>query len=110
MADEKQVAKATVDLKALSLLEKRGLILTARGDNCDFYSRCFYPKHNIPEDPVTGSAHCVLGPFWSERLNKLSLNAVQGLYRKGDLICEVQGERVLISGNCKWYSKGYLLI
>lgn len=110
LADEKQVVKANVDLKALSLLEKRGLILTAKGDDCDFYSRCFYPKHKIPEDPVTGSAHCVLAPYWSERLDKMTLKAVQGLYRKGDLICEVQADRVLISGSCRWYSKGRLVI
>lgn len=110
LADEKQVAKAAINLKALANMEKRGLIITAKGDSCDFYSRCFYPKHNIPEDPVTGSAHCVLAPFWAERLNKTTLNAVQGSYRKGDLVCEVQQDRVLISGYCKWYSKGYLVI
>lgn len=110
LANEEQVLKATVNLAELTKLPKRGLILTAPGNEVDFYSRCFYPKHNIPEDPVTGSAHCVLTPFWSDRLQKQSLQAMQGSFRKGELLCEMQNERVYISGHCRWYSKGQLLI
>lgn len=110
LEDERQVLTARVDLKALSALPKRGLILTAPSQDADFYSRCFYPKHNIPEDPVTGSAHCVLAPFWSARLSKKKLHAIQGSVRRGELFCEVVSSRVLISGACRWYSKGYLVI
>lgn len=110
LADEEDVLHAKVNLTELAKLPKRGLILTARGKEVDFYSRCFYPKHNIAEDPVTGSAHCVLTPFWADRLQKQSLQAVQGSYRQGELTCEMQDERVHISGNCRWYSKGQLVI
>jgi len=110
LADEDSVANATIDLKLLKKMNKRGLIITSGCANADFYSRGFYPKHNIPEDPVTGSAHCVLAPFWAERLNKNNLRAIQGSFRKGEVICEVIGERVNISGYCKWYSKGHLVI
>lgn len=107
---ESQVSNAQIDLKSLARLPKRGLIVTAKSDDADFYSRCFYPKHNIPEDPVTGSAHCVLAPFWSERLNKTHLSSLQGSYRKGEVICDVLPDRVHISGACRWYSRGYLVI
>jgi len=110
LENEHHVLNAQVDLKMLAKLPKRGLILTASSNDADFYSRCFYPKHNIPEDPVTGTAHCVLAPFWSERLNKKILHAVQGSFRKGDVFCEVLDERVLVSGYCKWYLKGRLVI
>lgn len=110
LASDDLVAKALIDLRALSLLPKRGLIITAPTTDFDFYSRCFYPKHNINEDPVTGSAHCLLAPFWAERLGKNNLHAIQGSYRKGELHCEVIGDRVLLTGNCKWYSKGELIL
>ena len=110
LADEKQVLYAQVDLSALAKLPKRGLILTSSSSEADFYSRCFYPKHNIPEDPVTGSAHCVLAPFWSERLKKNTLHAIQGSFRKGAVFCELLADRVHLSGYCKWYFKGYLVI
>ncbi|MDI9818873.1 MULTISPECIES: PhzF family phenazine biosynthesis protein [unclassified Legionella] len=110
LADESQVMQVQVDLRTLEKLPKRGLIVTARGNDADFYSRCFYPKHNIFEDPVTGSAHCVLAPFWAEQLNKATLRAIQGSFRKGEVYCEVTDERVYLSGNCKWYLKGHLVI
>lgn len=107
---ENQVITAQIDLRALAKLPKRGLILTAKSSDVDFYSRCFYPKHNISEDPVTGSAHCILAPFWADRLNKKNLHAIQGSFRKGEIYCEVLDDRVYISGYCKWYSKGHLVI
>lgn len=107
---ENKVLQAQVDLKALAKLPKRGLILTSKSSDADFYSRCFYPKHNIPEDPVTGSAHCVLAPFWAEQMNKKTLRAIQGSFRKGEIVCEVFDERVYLSGYCKWYLKGHLVI
>jgi len=110
LEQESDVLTAQIDLPALAKLPKRGLILTAKGNDADFYSRCFYPKHNIPEDPVTGSAHCVLAPFWAERLNKKHLRGIQGSFRKGEVFCEVLPDRVHISGNCRWYLKGQLVI
>lgn len=110
MADEQTTFRTKVKLEALAALPKRGLIITCPGMDADFYSRCFYPKHNIPEDPATGSAHCVLAPFWAKRLKKNVLHAVQGSFRKGNIECEVLDDRVHISGNCKWYSKGHLVI
>ncbi|STX29110.1 phenazine biosynthesis PhzF [Legionella beliardensis] len=110
LADEEQVSRSTVNLTALTSLAKRGLILSSISSEADFYSRCFYPKHNIAEDPVTGSAHCVLAPYWSARLNKISLHGIQGSYRKGEVFCEVKDRRVSISGHCRWYLKGKLFI
>lgn len=112
MQDEQSVMRTQVDLRALANLSKRGLIVTSTStsNDADFYSRCFYPKHNIAEDPVTGSAHCVLAPFWGTRLNKVILHAIQGSFRKGELTCEVLEDRVYISGHCKLYLKGHLVI
>lgn len=108
LGGEMNVARVKVNLEALKLMPKRGLIVTARSQDADFYSRCFYPKYHVPEDPVTGSAHCVLTPFWSERLGKKHLKGIQGSVRKGEVHCEWNGERVYLSGKCKWYLKGYL--
>lgn len=110
LSHEKQVLQAQVDLQLLKQLPKRGLILTSTSTDADFYSRCFYPKHNIPEDPVTGSAHCILAPFWSERLNRKALHAIQGSFRKGEIFCEIYDNHVDLSGHCKWYLKGHLVI
>ena len=110
LEDDRHVLAARVDLKALAALPARGLILTAKSQDADFHSRCFYPKHNIAEDPVTGSAHCVLAPFWSKRLSKQKLHGIQGSVRRGEVFCEVYQQRVLISGTCRWYSKGHLVI
>lgn len=110
LASSDDVLKAEVCLTELSLLPKRGLILTSACDELDFYSRCFYPKHNIPEDPVTGSAHCVLIPYWANRLNKTVLSARQGARRRGEIFCELADERVLLSGSCRLYMQGNLLI
>lgn len=110
LSDESQVAQVHVHLAALAKLDKRGLIVTSRSEDTDFYSRCFYPKHNIPEDPVTGSAHCVLAPFWAKKLNKASLSARQGSVRQGLVFCELKEERVYLSGHCRWYLKGHLVI
>ncbi|GGI75887.1 PhzF family phenazine biosynthesis protein [Legionella impletisoli] len=110
LPSEKEVLKATINFQALAALPKRGLILTSRGSDSDFYSRCFYPKHNILEDPVTGSAHCVIAPYWSEQLNKKALRGIQGGVRKGELFCEVLEDRVNIAGYCRWYFKGSLLL
>jgi len=84
-----------------------GVIVTAKGDTVDFVSRCFAPKAGIAEDPVTGSAHCTLVPFWAERLGKSSgLVAHQVSPRGGELHCELQGDRVIMSGQCFLFLTG----
>lgn len=87
-------------------LDPGGVIVTAIGDNCDFVSRFFTPQASILEDPVTGSAHCSLIPFWAKRLNKRELYAEQVSERLGKLYCEYKGDRVFISGQAKTYSIG----
>ena len=87
-----------------------GLIVTAPGDQSDFVSRFFAPPAGIDEDPVTGSAHTTLTPFWAERLDKKSLHAYQLSHRKGELFCELAGDRVLISGKAVTYLKGEIEI
>ena len=87
-----------------------GVIITAKGDHYDFVSRFFTPQATILEDPVTGSAHCTLTPYWSKILNKNIMNAQQISKRKGELICKLKKERVKISGKAITYSKGNLII
>lgn len=87
-------------------LDPGGVIVTAIGDDCDFVSRYFTAQASILEDPVTGSAHCSLVPFWSKRLDKKELYAQQVSDRMGKLYCEDRGERVIISGQAKTYSIG----
>lgn len=89
-------------------LDPGGVVVTAKGNNSDFVSRCFTPQATILEDPVTGSAHCSLIPFWSARLDKKELNAIQISDRVGKLHCLDNGERVIISGTAKTYSTGNL--
>ena len=108
--DEADVQHAQLDLFAISQLEHRGVISSAPGKQSDIYSRCFYPACNVPEDPVTGSAHCVIAPHCSHRLNKNTLHAIQGLKRQGSLDCEVQGSRVLLTGTCHLYMQGTIFI
>lgn len=83
-----------------------GVIVTAIGDSCDFVSRFFTPQASILEDPVTGSAHCSLIPFWAKRSGKNELFARQLSERKGNLYCEYKGDRVIISGQARTYSTG----
>lgn len=86
------------DYGLLSRLGLRGVIVTAPGNDVDFVSRFFAPKFGIPEDPVTGSAHCTLAPYWADRLGKRTLVARQVSKRGGDILCALRGERVLLSG------------
>ena len=97
---------------ALNRAGARGLIVTAPGADpeIDFVSRFFAPNHGIPEDPVTGSAHCLMTPFWSERLAKTTLVARQISQRSGDLTCTMAGNRVELSGRCAFYMRGQLQV
>lgn len=91
-------------------LNPGGVILTAKGDTCDFVSRYFTPQASILEDPVTGSAHCSLIPFWSERLQKEQLYARQISSRVGELFCQNRGSRVIIAGKARTYAAGNIWI
>jgi predicted PhzF superfamily epimerase YddE/YHI9 len=88
------------------LTEVRGVIVTAKGEGVDFVSRFFAPQSGIPEDPVTGSAHTTLTPYWSAKLGKKRLTALQLSARKGYLQCEDKGERIEISGKAKTFFSG----
>jgi PhzF family phenazine biosynthesis protein len=92
-------------------LDLWGLIATAPGDaGYDFISRFFAPDKGVPEDPVTGSAHCALTPFWSARLGKKTMTARQVSPRGGDLICSVDGDRTVLSGPCALYMTGEITV
>lgn len=98
--DEKTVRRLKPDFEALRTLGSHGFIATAKGDDSDFVSRCFFPAFGVDEDPVTGSAHCVSAPFWAEKLNKNDLFARQLSPRGGELWLKVAEDRVHISGHC----------
>jgi len=91
---------------SLEQLDLRGVIVTAPSSHYDFVARFFAPKYGIPEDPVTGSAYTKLTPLWAEKLNKLQFNAKQLSARGGKVQCELQGDRVLISGTAIKYMEG----
>lgn len=106
LADEHTVQTLQPDFKAILALDCRGVTVTARGTQCDFVSRFFAPKVGIDEDPVTGSAHCGLVPFWAARLGRTALLARQISARGGELRCELRGKRVLMGGHAVLYSTG----
>jgi PhzF family phenazine biosynthesis protein len=108
--DESQVAELKPDMGRVAALGGRGLIATAPGRACDFVSRFFGPNVGIPEDPVTGSAHTVLTPFWAKRLGKLKLSARQISARGGELQCEDRGERIGIAGRAVLYLEGTITV
>lgn len=95
---EEAVRNLSPDQSRLRELDLRGVIVTARGREVDFVSRFFAPKYGIPEDPVTGSAHCELAPYWAELFERHSLRARQVSRRGGDVHCELKGDRVILSG------------
>jgi PhzF family phenazine biosynthesis protein len=92
--------------KLMSVKEGFGVIISAKGNNSDFVSRFFGPKVGIPEDPVTGSAHCTLIPYWFEQLKKRNLHAYQLSERQGELFCEYNDTRVKMSGKAFLYMSG----
>ncbi len=107
---EEDVRGIQPDFSRLEQVDCRGVIVTAAGDECDFVSRFFGPQVGIPEDPVTGSAHCVLTPYWAQRLGKNRLRALQVSRRGGELFCENAGDRVRISGGAVMYMQGEINI
>jgi PhzF family phenazine biosynthesis protein len=109
-AREEEVRALAPDMARVAALDGLGLIATAPGTDCDFVSRFFAPKHNIPEDPVTGSAHTTLIPYWSARLGKSEMFARQVSARGGEIWCRHRGERVTIAGQCAPYLVGTIEI
>lgn len=108
--NEESIIEMTPSLDNISQINARGVTVTAKGNSCDFVSRFFGPQSGIDEDPVTGSTHTYLTPFWSERLKKDNLQAKQLSKRGGVLHCELNGERVKISGNATLYLKGEIVL
>ncbi|GAB4415231.1 MAG: PhzF family phenazine biosynthesis protein [Bacteroidia bacterium] len=98
------------DLEQVAQLPARGLIVTAPGETADFVSRFFVPQSGVPEDPVTGSAHCALAPFWAQRLGKDSLLAHQRSRRGGELRCTLRGDRVVLAGQALTYLAGNIFL
>ena len=107
---EEDVRAIQPNLSALMELDCLGIIATAPGRNVDFVSRFFAPRAGIPEDPVTGSAHTMLVPYWAQRLGKKSLHALQVSKRGGELFCEHRGERVSIAGGAVTYAVGTIYL
>ncbi|MBX7170886.1 MAG: PhzF family phenazine biosynthesis protein [Pyrinomonadaceae bacterium] len=108
--NEQEILDINPDFTALLKVNAHGFIVTAKGDSSDFVSRFFAPEVGVFEDPVTGSAHCNLIPFWAERLGKTELFARQISARGGELFCELRGDRVKIGGNAVLYLKGEIYV
>ncbi len=95
------------DTAALARLGRPGVIVTAAGDEgYDFVSRYFAPAKGIPEDPVTGAAHCMLAPYWAKRLGRTAFRAYQASRRGGEVVCRLAGDRVELEGSCVFYLEG----
>ena len=108
--DEATVRGLKPDLAALKAFNCRCLVPTARGDEADFVSRAFAPRYGIPEDPVTGSAHCALAPYWEGVLGKNELRAFQISARGGEVRCRVAGDRVKLAGQAVVFLEGTIEI
>ena len=107
---EAHVRELAPDLAALERIDDRGYIVTAPGVEADFVSRMFAPAVGVPEDPVCGSAHCLLAPYWGERLGKRRLLAHQVSQRGGVLHCELSGDRLLLAGSAALYLEGEIIV
>jgi predicted PhzF superfamily epimerase YddE/YHI9 len=107
---EAEVRALTPDFAALKKLDRFAVIATAPGDDCDFVSRFFAPAQGIPEDPVTGSSHCTLTPYWAQQLGKTELHARQISARGGELFCKLAGDRVEIAGRAALFLRGRIVL
>ncbi|MFC0116576.1 PhzF family phenazine biosynthesis protein [Pseudoalteromonas xiamenensis] len=110
LEDEASVKSLEPNLTAWKQLDKRGVVVTAPGLNVDFVSRCFFPRLDVDEDPVTGSAHCEIAPLWSKVLQKQILQAKQCSKRGGKMTCIVESERVTLIGHAVDYMKGTITL
>jgi len=108
--EEAEIRAITPDVALLKEVDCLGAIVTAKGTESDFVSRYFAPKLGIPEDAATGSAHCTLAPYWSKRLGKRKLHALQLSQRRGELWCESLEDRVRIAGRAVLYAEGFLYV
>jgi PhzF family phenazine biosynthesis protein len=106
LPNEEAVLNAEPDYSLMKKLDTIGVIITAKGKTSDVVSRCFYPGAGIPEDPVTGSAHCNIVPYWSQKLGKTKLHCRQASARGGEIDCSLEGDRVLMTGKCVLYLTG----
>ncbi len=109
LAGADEVRSLDPDLAAIARLDRTGVVVTAAGDGPhDFVSRYFAPAKGIPEDPVTGGAHCALVPFWAARTGKDTFLAHQASRRGGELTCRLDGDRVHLHGSCVFYLEGHI--
>ena len=108
LVDSEQILRNLVpDMAAVARLDRPGVIVTASGGGVyDFVSRYFAPAKGIPEDPVTGAAHCMLAPYWAKRLGRTEFRAYQASRRGGEIVCRLKGERVELEGTCVFYLEG----
>ena len=107
-ADEAEVRALEPDFARLKALGFHGVCVTAPGGDCDFVSRFFAPAVGVNEDPVTGSTHCMLVPYWAGRLGRSRLSARQVSARGGELFCEARGDRVVLAGHAAPYLEGVI--
>ena len=107
---EDEVRSLAPDMKALTAVGHFAVCVTAPGRHADFVSRFFAPASGVPEDPVTGSAHCALTPYWSRRLGKQDLHAIQVSARGGELFCHDGGDRIQIAGQAVKYLEGFITL
>lgn len=107
LESEEVVRRIAPDMAAIALIGRPGVIVTApSGGEYDFVSRYFAPAKGIPEDPVTGGAHCMLVPYWANRLKKTTFRAFQASQRGGEIVCRLRDDRVELEGHCAFYLKG----
>lgn len=107
---EDDIRQLNPDIQALMQLEHRGIIVTAPGNSVDFVSRVFYPKKTMYEDPMTGSAYCLLIPYWQKQLNKTKFSAKQLSQRGGEVVCEMHDDHILLNGKAILYKQGTILL
>ncbi|MEN6587924.1 MAG: PhzF family phenazine biosynthesis protein [Sulfuricella sp.] len=107
---EAEIRALEPDMEMLKRLDLMGVIASAPGSDADFVSRFFAPKAGVPEDPVTGSAHCVLMPYWAERLGKSSFLARQVSRRGGEIHCALKGDRVELAGQAVLFLRGEIMV
>jgi PhzF family phenazine biosynthesis protein len=108
LVDSDQIVRELVpDMAAVARIDRPGVIVTAQGAGAyDFVSRYFAPAKGIPEDPVTGAAHCMLVPYWAKRLGRTEFRAYQASRRGGEVVCRLNGKRVELEGTCVFYLEG----
>ncbi|MDC6461308.1 PhzF family phenazine biosynthesis protein, partial [Gammaproteobacteria bacterium] len=107
---EQQIQTMNPDFTKLAKINSRGVVISAPGNDVDFVSRCFFPQTGVDEDPVTGSAHTMLIPYWAKQLDKIEFKAHQLSARGGALDCKLINNRVLISGKSVIYFEGMISI